>query len=358
MSLRRITILLGREISAGLTNIIVIMVLVVPLVFTLIINLLFGTIFTGQARLGVADLGDSQLVALAEQRASLDVERFANEAELREAVAAGAVDVGVALPERFDRRVHNGRAVELTAFTWGESTLSNRVIIGTALGTFVREIAGQELPVEVVTVILGDGEGLSWEERLLPFIVLVTVVLGGTMVPATSLVEEKQKRTLQAVTITPATVSDVLASKALLGIILSTVMGTVTLVLNRAFGNEPALLVLVLVMGAVFAALLGILLGSFVKDINTLFTITKAGGLLLYAPALIYLFPQIPQWIGRIFPTYYMIDPVVQVTQHGATLADVWPELAILSLLIVVLIGAVAFVVNRATRYEGTLNIA
>lgn len=358
MSLRRTGVLLAREISGGLTNIIVIMVLVVPLLFTLIINLLFGTIFTGQARLGVADAGSSQLVALAEQREALDIKLYTSEAELREAVAAGAVDVGVALPERFDRRVHNGRSVELTAFTWGESTLSNRIIIGTALGTLVREIAGQELPVAVNTIILGDGEGLSWEERLLPFIVLVTVVLGGTMVPATSLVEEKQKRTLQAVTITPATVGEVLASKALLGILLSTIMGVLTLVLNRAFGSEPALLVLIMLLGAVFASLLGLLLGSFVKDINTLFTITKAGGLLLYAPALIYLFPQLPQWIGRIFPTYYIIDPVVQVTQHGATFANVWPELVVLGVLIVVLLGAVAFVVSRATRYEGTLNVA
>ncbi len=358
MNLRRVAILLGREISGGMTNIIVIMVLVIPIGFTLIINLLFGTIFTGQARLGVADAGDSQLVALAEQRASLDVTRFADEAALREAVATGVVDVGVALPDRFDSRVHNGRSVELTAFTWGESTLSNRIVVGTALGTFVREIAGQELPVTVETIILGDGEGLTWEERLLPFIVLVTVVLGGTMVPATSLVEEKQKRTLQAVTITPATVSEVLTSKALLGIILSMIMGIVTLVLNRAFGTEPGLLVLVLALGAIFSALLGLLLGAYVKDINTLFTITKAGGLLLYAPALIYLFPQIPQWIGRIFPTYYMINPIVQVTQHNATFVDVWPELAILSLLIIALVGVVAFVVNRATKYEGTLNLA
>jgi ABC-2 type transport system permease protein len=178
------------------------------------------------------------------------------------------------------------------------------------------------------------------------------------MVPATSLVEEKQKRPLQAVTITPATVSELLAAKALLGILLSLFMGVLTLILNRAFGNEPGLLVLILALGSVFSALLGLLLGSFVKDINTLFTITKAGGLLLYAPALVYLFPQIPQWIGRIFPTYYMINPLVEVTQRGASFADVWPDLAILSLSILALIGAVALVVNRSTKVEGTLNIA
>lgn len=358
MNLRRIGVLLGKEITSGRRNIIAIMVLVVPFLFTLIMNVLFGTIFSDKARLGLTLTGESRLVELAQKQESLSVELFPTEAELREAVANGAVDVGVALPERFDSRIHNGRAVELTAYTWGESGLDNRVVIGTALGTFVRDIAGQELPVDVQTIILGEGEGLTWEERLLPFIILVTVVLGGTMVPATSLVEEKQQRTLQAVTTTSATVGEVLTAKILLGVVLSVTMGVVTLILNQAFGNQPALLILILSLGALFSGLLGVLLGAFVKDINTLFTITKAGGLLLYAPALIYLFPQIPAWIGRLFPTYYLIDPIIAVTQRGERLDTVWPELLILGLLILVLMSAVTYVVRRATEVEGTLNLA
>jgi ABC-2 type transport system permease protein len=358
MSLRRVGVLLGKELVRGPRSFVFIMALVVPVVLTLLITLLFGAVFSGKVRLGLVDEGRSQMVPLAQSLESLTVKMYESEAELREAAAIGAVDIGVALPNTFDRRIGSGRSTTLTVYTWGESTLSDRIVAATALGTLIREISGQESPVELVTVVLGDGESLSWEERLLPFLVLLTVILGGTMVPATSLVQEKQKRTLRALTITPASLGDVLLSKGLLGVILGAAMGVLTLVLNRAFGQSPGLLVLVLTLGAILSATLGVLLGAFIKDVNTLFTVIKAGGLLLYAPALVYLFPDIPEWVGRIFPTYFIIQPVVEITQKGAAWADVAPELAILVLLILLMLGVITAVVRRAARFEGTLNMA
>ena len=358
MSLKHVGVLLGKELVRGPRNFVFIMALVLPVVVTLLITLLFGTVFSGKARLGLADEGRSEIIPLAQALESLTVKTYESEDMLREAVAIGAVDIGIALPETFDRRIGSGRSTTLTVFTWGESTLSDRVVAATALGTLIREISGQESPVELVTVVLGDGETLSWEERLLPFIVLLTIVLGGTMVPAASLVEEKQKRTLRALTITPVSLGDVLLAKGLLGVVLGVFMGVLTLVLNRAFGQSPGLLVLVLALGGILSATLGVLLGAFIKDINTLFTVIKAGGLLLYAPAIVYLFPQIPEWVGRIFPTYYMIQPVVEITQKGAAWQDIVPELTILVLLILLMLGMITAVVRRASQFEGTLNMA
>jgi len=85
-----------------------------------------------------------------------------------------------------------------------------------------------------------------------------------------------------------------------------------------------------------------------VKDINTLFATLKGTGILLYAPAIIYLFPSIPAWIGRLFPTYYIIGPIVDVTQNGSTWADIQLEVGILILLVLALIGVVALVTRQA----------
>lgn len=90
------------------------------------------------------------------------------------------------------------------------------------------------------------------------------------MVPATSLVEEKQKQTLTALTTTPTSLEEVLLAKGLLGVILSLVVGVLILVMNRALGVQPLLLLLVLGLGAAMAAAFGVLLGVYVKDINTL----------------------------------------------------------------------------------------
>jgi ABC-2 type transport system permease protein len=113
-------------------------------------------------------------------------------------------------------------------------------------------------------------------------------------------VDEKHKHTLTALTVTPATLGEVL----------------------------------------------------FTKDITSLFGTIKVMGTFLYAPALIYLFPQIPAWIGRLFPTYYVVQPVVEITQQGGTWSDVAFEVLVLAGLLVALLGAVAVAARRAQQRE------
>jgi ABC-2 type transport system permease protein len=269
---------------------------------------------------------------------------------LRAAVSVGEVDVGVILPQDFDDSLTSQNATELKTYVWGQSLLKYRAVLGTTLLSLIRDIAGQDPPVEILTSTLGEAQSLPWEDRILPLLVLLSLMLGGLMVPATSMVEEKQNRTLTALTVTPTTLGDLLVAKGTLAVLVSVSMGSLTLVLNRAWGGQPLLLFVALVLGASMAAGAGLLLGILAKDINTLFATIKSMGILLYAPALIYLFPDIPQWIARIFPTYYIIQPVIEIVQRGATWGDVFPEFIILVVLIAAIYGSVAVVGRRITQ--------
>ncbi|UCG25998.1 MAG: ABC transporter permease [Chloroflexota bacterium] len=179
---------------------------------------------------------------------------------------------------------------------------------------------------------------------------LMAVVIGGTMVPATSLVEEKQKGTLTALTITPSSLEEVFLTKGLLGMVVSVFMGMLILILNQAFEDERLLLVLILALGALLAASFGVFLGAMTKDITTLFATIKALGLLLYAPALIYIFPTLPQWIGRVFPTYYIVGPVVEITQNGGSWGDVAVDVLILVGLIMAMLAGLLLITRRSRR--------
>jgi ABC-2 type transport system permease protein len=352
MSLRRVGILLYRELVQGPKNFILIFAVVVPLVLSLVLSLLFGTLFAGKPRLGIVDDGDSQFTRSAAAMQSFTVREYASETGLREAAETGAVDIGVTLPADFDARVQNGQTTAMVAYIWGESLMKNRAMLVAAMTTWVRTIAGQRSPVEIVTTVLGDAAALSWQARLLPFIVLMALVFGGVMLPASSLVTEKQHRTLTAVSITPATMGDIYAAKGVMAVAISTTMALVTLALNRALGNNTILLIGVLVLGAIMAAEFGVLLGMWVKDVNSLFATIKSIGILLYAPALIYMFPAIPQWIAKFFPTNYIIEPVIEVAQRGASLADVAWQLAVLVALIVALAVGLAVLTRRRQGQE------
>jgi hypothetical protein len=49
---------------------------------------------------------------------------------------------------------------------------------------------------------------------------------------------------------------------------------------------------------------------------------------------------------------------VVEIAQKGAVWPDIAPELAVLALLILLMLGVITAVVRRAARFEGTLNLA
>jgi ABC-2 type transport system permease protein len=349
MNLRRILVLVGKEFRYGSKNFILVFAFVVPILLSLVISLLFGTLFSGKPKLGITDQGSSQLSALLVEEQALLTKQYTSEQDLKTAVESGGVDFGIVIPANFDHDLQKNGKPEIDAYLWGESLLKNRAAIATTLIVLVREMVGQEIPVQILTTSLGDGNDIPWETRLFPFIVFMAIFLGGAMVPATSLVEEKQKRTIKALVITPTTYYDVYLAKGIFGFLVSIFVALLVLLLNRAFGSQPVLLTSVLALSAVMAAAIGILLGAFIKDINTLFAVIKGMGLLLYAPLFVYLFPTIPQWIGRIFPTYYMIGPIMEISQRDATWSQVAVDIYILIGLILFLFGALYWVARRET---------
>jgi len=351
MSLKRVGILLGKDFLQGPKNYIFVMAVVLPVVISLVISLVFGTLFSEKPKLGVMDEGSSQLVTMIRELPSVVTKEYGTVSEIKQAVESGAVDMGIVLPEDFDNSVIQGEETQITAYIWGESLAKDRTILGVTIANLVRELAGQEAPVEIEAITLGDEVSIPWNDRLLPLIVLMAVFLGGLLLPATSVVNEKENKTLEALVITPTTIGDVFVAKGLLGIILSLFAGIVILILNQAFGAQPMLLVLVLALGAIMAAEIGLLLGALLKDWTTLFTVWKLGGILLFAPAIVYLFPQIPEWIGRIFPTYYVIQPIVEISQRGAGWPDIAVNVLILAALDLVLIAVVILALKRTKQF-------
>jgi ABC-2 type transport system permease protein len=108
---------------------------------------------------------------------------------------------------------------------------------------------------------------------------------------------------------------------------------------------------MLLFLGSIMAAGIGLLIGAIARDLQSFFASMKILGILLYAPALVYLFPGIPQWIGKVFPTYYLIAPIVEISQRGGGWAEISAEVFILIGLIVLLIALVAFTINRKRQY-------
>jgi len=350
MSIRRIILLTGKELFHGSRGF-MILAIVAPIVISLLFSLVFGTLFAGKPKLGIADRGGSRIAALASGLPSVTVSTYPDETALKRSVERGSVDIGIVVPEGFEEALRAGSRSAIQAFVWGESLAKNRIILGAAIAGLVRELSGGDAGANVETVMLGEQNSLPWSDRLLPMVVLVSVFIGGILLPASSIIAEKEKKTLQALTVTPATAGEVFTSKGLVGGIICFLMGMAILALNRAFGASPGALVAIIALGAVMAVLIGLILGATLKDISTLFAAQKSGGIVLFAPAIIFLFPAIPQWIGKLFPTYYLLAPLMDVSLKGSKWADVFfPDILVLIVIDAALAALLAVTLRLASR--------
>ena len=320
---------LRKDLGVGPRSPIFLYAIVLPVILTLLIRVVFGSLFDPVPRLGIVDEGESQVVQNVRDVEGIQVTFPESAAALKTLVENNDLDGGLVLPAGFDGALQAGQMPNVQFFFGGQSLASNRVVLGVTMVDLIRQVAGSPAPIDVETITVGEGDTVPIVSRLLPLIVLMAVLIAGALTPATSLVEEKEKRTLTALLVTPTRLSDVLIGKGALGFILAMATGVVTLALNGALGANPAALLLVLVLATLMAAEVGLMLGSFAKDTKALYTIWKSGAIVLVAPVVFFIWPNLPQWIAKIFPTYYFLSPLFDIAIRGAGLADVWVELAI-----------------------------
>jgi ABC-2 type transport system permease protein len=355
MNIKRIWTLIKTEVFYGPKDVVLVMAIFIPVLLALFVNLAFGNIFTNRAKLGIYDEGSSQLATILSPNESIITKIYENESSLKSAAASGAIDMGIMLPSDFDGMLTSG-TVKLKAYIWGESLAKNRTIIPIVLADAVHRVTGAIVPINIETVPLGEESSIPWSDRLFPLTVLLAVFFGGLMIPASSLINEKQRGTLVALSVSPASIGEIFTAKGFIGAILAVIMAVLTLAVSGAINSSFPSLILVLGLGAVLAVEIGLLAGALIRDMNTLFAFWKFGGLLLFGPAIIFMFPEIPSWLGYIFPTYYVIKPVIDLSINGLGFGSIILYLAILIAIIILMGIVVSNVVRRLSTRALRLN--
>lgn len=329
MSLQRIIKILLKDLRLGPRSPIFMYALIFPAAITLVVQVVFGSLFEPRPRMGIVDQGRSEITELMSQLEGVEVTLLKSVPQLKKRVEGNDFDAGLVLSEGFDAAMRSGQKPLLEFYIGGESLASNRIILAVTTLDIVRRVEGKAPPVEVEINTLGDEQELSIATRLLPLMVLLALFVAGLFVPAFGLVEEREKKTLTAVLVTPVRLSEVLIAKAALGFIMAVLIAFITLAFNGALGSQPAALLIALLVAALMTVEFGLIYGTVAKDIKTLFTFIKTLNIFLVAPVVFYIFPDWPQWIARIFPTYWVLDPIFEITTKNANLAAVRFDLGV-----------------------------
>jgi len=338
--------ILRKDLVLGPRSSIFLWAIILPFALTLVLQVAFGSLFNPEPRLGIVDEGNSQITVQVEGTEGINLTLLDSVEELKTQVERNDLDAGLVLPAGFDQSVRNGERPELQFYIGGESYASSRIILTVTAIDLVRELENSDAPVTVDVVSFGT-PGLPISVRLVPVIVFYALVMAGIFVPGSNLVEEKEHGTLMALLVSPVKIGDVLAAKWAQGTLLASVMAIATLMLNDALGPNWLQVIVVVVVAAGLSSMIGLLMGTFAKDSTIMFGLVKGLGIFLFAPTLFYIFPEWPQWIAKLFPLYWILEPIWVVSIMGGSISEVWLELGVAVGITVALIPAVAFVARK-----------
>jgi ABC-2 type transport system permease protein len=332
MNIKNIIAILGKEVRMGPKNPLFLFIILVPVIFTLVFQLLYGGAWQQKPSIGIFEDKGSAVTAQLKENIAIRIVEVQNSNEIRSIVEDKRVDIGIEIPKNLVSQLEENETIDLQMYVGGESLAKNRTIAAAALIDALREVSPSTPKIDFKEVQVGEERALTIIELALPLIVLYAIMLGSFLIPANLLVQEKERKTINAILVTPVKTSDVLIAYGVLGVAVSMIMGTLVIFFNVGF-SQPLLLFIPLILGSVLVAEWGLLAGLLAKNVTVLFASMKGLGIFFIAPAIIKLFPNWPQWIGNFFPTHYIIDPVFRISVLG----EGWPDVAVEILVLVVL---------------------
>ena len=335
--------------------------LILALVLPLVQLLIFGyAVNTKVEHIGTAylneDRGAISVRALDALRASnmFDlVHEARNRDELRRLIVGNRVKVAIDVPPNFSADVASGKGAQLQVLIDGsdsniaQQAFAATVTIGTALSReFGPAVAAVPTVIDVRPRMLFN-PSLRSPNFFIPGLIGVIMQLITIFLMALSIVGEREKGTLDQLLVTPIGITGLMLGKivpyAMIGSIdfFAVLLAMVVVFQVPIAGSVPLLLALSLLFLLV-ALGLGLLISSVattqVQALLMTFAVTLPSILLSGFFFERDLMPPVLQWIGYAIPLTYFLEILRGIVLRGAGLPELWPSVAALAVLGVLLL--------------------
>lgn len=240
--------------------------------------------------------------------------------------------LGVIVPDNFDASLRANQHPQLGLYVNGDQmgTIQQQLFVS-ALANYTRNVANPQLPVQLTVATVNppapNSAGLDVSKLYAVAIVLGSLFVGSSLVPG-MLAEEKEKKTLRMLMVSPASFADVVAAKLLVGLVYQLLLTLVAIAIQGGFIGQVPLVLLFAFLGALFSIVVGLLIGCF-------FQTTSATGAVSGMISFLYLIPMF--FVGlfaqilpnnpftpiiKILPTYYIASGVSDAVSNQSTVSS------------------------------------
>jgi ABC-2 type transport system permease protein len=282
----------------------------------------------------------------------LAFESVPSEEQLKQDVADGKYVAGISLPAGTLGSLLAGEKPTVSVFFAADTLQETRDAIETVIQELGYQLTGQSLALEVSHEVLGTdlgGATLPPRDRLRSLLAVMLIMIE-TMGLATLISEEIERRTIQALLVTPVTAADVFIAKGLAGISLAFGQAALFMAIVGGLNQQPLEVLAALFLGAVLVIAAGFIIGAMAKDILSVLAWSLPVIIILVIPSIGVAFPgSVTGWVEAL-PTYYLVDTVHRASNFGAGWSDVWQDLLILFSFDLVLAWLGIVILRRRTR--------
>lgn len=261
--------------------------------------------------------------------------RFESEQALRDAIEAKEYRVGLALPAGVDAIVATGQPTELIVYYPPGAIPEETQIITDTLNLVFSQVRQSDItaPINWDVTLMGfelpDSEPLALRDRLLP-IFAILLFLTETLALANLVADEIARGTIRALLITPLSISGLFISKAITGIGLSFGQAALFLLIAGGFSQQPVIVLLTLLLGALLITGVSFLIASVSHDMMSVISWGMLALIALGLPSTVVLLPGLlADWV-KLIPTYYLVDTLHRVMNFNADWSSIGSNLAIL----------------------------
>lgn len=257
--------------------------------------------------------------------------------------------LGLVISDGFEQNLADGQHPQLEVYINGNQINAQQsALLQSAITNYTRQVANPQPPAMIAVATINppapsSNSGLQDIGQMYSVAVLLcSFIVGSALVPGL-LTEEKEKKTLRMLMVTPASFTDVVAGKLLVGLVYQLILSSIVLAIKGSFTGQIPLTLLFMLLGAMFSISVGLLAGS-------IFQTTSAAGAFAGIASFIYIIPvffvgTFGQLFGnnpfsvliKVLPTYYIADGVANALSGQAswssTLLDVGIVLACIMLI-------------------------
>lgn len=332
--------------------------LLTALVTPLLVALLFRVMLPGDngrtvLNVVVYDAGNSALLAELRNTPRMGVVEASSADAIAGVVKKSNAIGGLAVPANFDADIASGKQPQLTVYVNNEKTVFEQAAFRRILDQMVRAAAKQPEPANLVWVDVGETAedtlkgGTSLNQMLLPLLLILTFGMTGALVVPLLIVEEKEKRTLDFLLSSPATLNEIIAGKALTGVVYTLLIAGLLVGINRQLIHDWPLTLSTMVLGLLFVVGVGLVIGSVLNNTMQVNTWASFVLIVLLAPS----FPVIglSGWFDkamRVVPTYYLSE-ALKMSMAGTMSRQLWVYLGVLLVCTFVVFMAAAWALRR-----------